>query len=81
MLPLLDLPQRNYFGDFVSQSYANWQSASDLGFDLAMHFVLDSIDNTLLEVRFATLSVAFEVLASHHAAATDFSRDLRDRKI
>ena len=46
-----------------------------------MHFVLDSIDNTLLEVRFATLSVAFEVLASHHAAATDFSRDLRDRKI
>lgn len=79
VLPLLDLPTRNYFGDFVSQSYAHWQSASDLGFDLAMHFVLDSIDNTILEVRFTALSVAFEVLASHHAAATGFSRDLRDR--
>ncbi len=79
-LPLLDLPRHNYFGDFVSQSYAHWKSASDLGFDLAMHFVLDSIDNSFLEIRFATLSVAFEVLASHHAATTGFSRELRDRR-
>jgi hypothetical protein len=79
-LPLLDLPRQNYFGDFVSKSHAHWKNASDLGFDLAMHFVLDSTDNPSREIRFATLSVAFEVLASHHAAATGFSRELRDRR-
>jgi len=80
-LPLLDLPRRNYFGDFVSQSRAYWKSASGFDFDLVMHFILDSTDNPFLEIRFATLSVAFEVLASHHAAATGFSRELKDIKI
>lgn len=79
-LPLLDLPRYNFFGDFVSQSRAHWKSASDFNFDLAMHFVLDSTDNPFLEIRFATLSVAFEVLASHHAIAAGFSRELKDKK-
>ena len=80
-LPLFDLPRRNYFGDFVSQSRAHWKSASGFDFNLVMHFILDSTDNPFLEIRFATLSVAFEVLASHHAAATGFSRELKDMRI
>ncbi len=79
-LPLLDLPQNNYIGGFVSKSYSHWKRASDIGFDLAMHFVLDSTNNPFLEIRFATLSVAFESLASHHATATGFSRELKDIK-